>query len=73
MGQSLRSLAVEAGVSVHECVHRRRGIGLKAAVGAQRPRVTTCNRAAGLGLGRHHSVGRLTGATAASSCSARTR
>jgi hypothetical protein len=54
MGQSLRSLAAEAGVPVHECAHRLRGIGLKAAVGAQRLEghdLVTARRA--LGLARH--------------------
>ena len=36
MRRSLRSPAAEAGVTVPECAHRLRGVGLKATVGAQR-------------------------------------
>jgi hypothetical protein len=62
MGQSLRSLAAEADVPVHECAHRLRGVGLKATVGAQRlegHELVTARRA--LGLARHRPTGPPTG------------
>ncbi len=58
MGQSLRSLAAEAGVPVHECAHRLRSVGLKATVGAQRLEghaLATARQA--LGLARHRPAG----------------
>jgi hypothetical protein len=57
MGQSLRSLAAEAGVPVHECAHRLRSVGLKATVGAQRLEghdLAAARQA--LGLTRHRSA-----------------
>ena len=58
MRQSLRSLAAEAGVTVPECAHRLRRVGLKATVGAQRLEghdLVTARRA--LGLARHRPAG----------------
>jgi hypothetical protein len=63
MGQSLRSLAAEAGVPVHECAHRLRGVGLKVTVGAQRLEghdLVTARQA--LSLTRHRPAGLPTGA-----------
>jgi len=36
MGQSLRSLAAEVGITVHECVQQLRPVGLEVVVGKQR-------------------------------------
>ncbi len=36
MGQSLRSLAAEVGITVHDCVRQLRPVGLEVVVGKQR-------------------------------------
>ncbi len=57
MGQSVRSLAAEAGLVVRECLHLLRVGGLEASAGAQRidGRALAAARKA-LGLPRHRSV-----------------
>jgi len=37
MGQSLRSLAAEVGITVHDCVRQLRPVGLEVVAGKQRP------------------------------------
>jgi hypothetical protein len=58
MGQSVRSLAVEAGITVRECAHRLGRAGIEAAVGGRRldGHELTAARTA-LGPMRHRSAG----------------
>ncbi len=36
MGQSIHSLADEAGIPVHECAHQPRAAGIEATIGCER-------------------------------------